>query len=273
MSILDELGLFFTKRHAHRDAVHGVEGGSRRQTASLGVNPRDAALETHEYRQAVHDANQSHHVLELEDELRRAEDLRAVVGHSGLYTFGLLGVMAVEAVGAFLILQALGVAPEHRPILAIGLSVTLIAATKAASHAMETKEGETFSWKRLLIPLVYTILVAAIVILRVAGNEDEDTSSLVAFADGALLTALTAGPAWVAAYIEKKRAPAAELGRQITLIRRRLSDARRREKRAQTYLTRLDAQGVAYDRAIARNSATYSVEQDIARAGSTGNAT
>lgn len=271
MSIFDELGLLFTKRHAHRDASYGVDGGSRRQLASLGLNPRDSARETHEYRQAVHDANQSHKVVELEDELRRAEDLRSVVGSPGLYTIGLLGVMAVEAVGAFLILQTLGVAPEHRPILAIGLSVTLIAATKAAAHAMEGKEGEGFSWKRLLIPLVYTVLVAAIVILRVAGNEDEDASPLVAFADGALLTALTAGPAWVAAYIEKKRGPAAELARQIALVHGRLRDARRREKRANAYLTRVDAEGVSYDRAVARNTATYSVEQDIARAGGNGN--
>lgn len=270
MSILEELNLFFTKRHAHRDAAHDIDGGSRRQLARLGANPRDEAIGTHQYRQAVNDANQAHRVAELEDELRRAEDLRSVVGTPWIYNIGLLAVGVVEAIGAFIILQAQGVAPAHRPFLAVGLSITLIASTRAAAAAAEKSDGGTSLLIRAIVVVGYAILVAAIVFIRVNANDDGEASRSFAFADGALLLAVTVGPALVAAWMEKKRGPAAQLAGQLSLIRSRLRAARRLVERARKYLEGVDRAAVAHTRSLTRTEAQYSVERDIARSEGTG---
>ena len=266
MSIRDTIDLYLMKRDAHRDAEHGVDGGARRQLARFGANPKDAVKDTTEYRQAVHDVNEEHRVGELEDEVRRAEDLRAVVGSTWFYNLGLAAVGVVEAIGAFLILQAQGVEPAHRPFLAIGLSITLIAATRAAATVAEKKDARTSLFIRGIVIVGYAALVGAIAFIRVSANEDEEATRSFAFADGVLLLAVTIGPALVAAWMEKKRAPAAQLAEQISLLRTRLRAARKRVERGRKYLEHVDHAAVAHSRTLTRTDALYSVEQDIARA-------
>lgn len=270
MSIREQIELHLTKRDAHRDAGHGVDGGARRQIARFGVDPKEAVKDTAEYRQAVHDVNEEHRVSELADELRRAEDLRAVVGSPWLYNLGLFAVGVIEAVGAFVILQSQGIAPTIRPFAAVALSLTLLAATRAATSVTKQQNARTSLLVRGLVVLGYALLVFAVVTIRVAANEDEEASRTFAFADGILIAAVTMVPALVAAWMETKRAPAAQLAAQIALIRARLRFARRLVERSRKYLERVDRDAVAHTRALARTEALYSVEQDIARAEGTG---
>ncbi len=266
MNIREHIDLFLTKRDAHRDAENGVDGSARRQLARFGATSKEALKDTAEYRQAVHDANQGHHVVELEDEVRRAEDLRAVVGSPWIYNLGLLAVGVVEAVGAFIILQAQGVAPAHRPFLAVGLSITLIAATRAAAAVAEKKDERTSLLIRGSVVIGYAMLACAIAYVRVSANEGEETSRSFALADGVLLLAVTIGPALVAAWMEKKRAPAAQLAEQISLIRSRLRAARKLVERGRRRVQSVDRSEVERADVRARAEALYSVEQDIARA-------
>lgn len=267
MNIKEEIDLFFTKRHAHRDASNNVDGSARRHLASLADHPREKARGTRKYSEAVQDVNLSHTVAELEDELRRGEDLQSVVGSHWPLTFGLLAIMVVEAVGAFLILQAQGIAPAQRPFVAIGLACTLFGTTKAAVWATRGKEagrGSLLSY--LIAPVAYVLLAFALVFIRLGEVEDEEATSTFTLAGGVVFAFITMGPALIAVWLERKRAPAVELARQITLIRTRLRDARRRVARAQAYLDQIDTKSLAYDRAVTRREALYSVEHEIARA-------
>lgn len=266
MSIRERIDLHLTKRDAHRDAEHGVDGGARRQIARFGVDPKEAAKDTAEYRQAVHNVNEAHRVTELEDELRRAEDLRAVVGSPWLYNLGLLAVGVVEGIGAFVILQAQGIAPAIRPYAAIALALTLLAATRAATTVTKQKDARASLIVRGLVVIGYALLVFAVVTIRVSANEDAEATRSFALADGILIAAVTMVPALVAAWMETKRAPAAQLAEQISLIRSRLRAARKLVERARKYLERVDRDAAAHARALARTEALYSVEQDIARA-------
>lgn len=268
MNLMEELRLAFTRLHAHRDAAHGVDGGARRQIARLGHDPGTSLRETTVYRQAVVDVNLGHRVEELEDELRRAEDMRSIFGHPYAFTLALLFVAACEGFGAMQILQSLGTPPEQRPLLAIVLVITLIGITKALAHVLKpSKDGPPVPlWKRFLFPLLYTLLILAIVVLRAGGGSDADASQLLSLADAVVLTALTAGPAWAAVEIEARRAPALQLHRQIELVRKRLAETRGRLLRARRHLAEVDAHELRFRRESARSEALYSVEQDIARA-------
>lgn len=267
MGLRDEISLLFTGLHARRDAKNGVDASTRRELVSKSRDPREAARGTHRYQQAVRDANLGHVVTEYEDELRRAEDLQAVVGRPWPWTFGLCLVVAAEVAGTFLVLKAVGVEPHLRPILAVGLTATLIGVTKGVEYAIGGKgNAKAPILPRLGVTLAWASLILAVAYIRGGGGEGDDTSEGITPALGVFFIALTAGPAVVATWLERKRAPAAELARQVSLIRKRLRDTHARHARARAYLENLDDEGVAHDRESTRQAALYSIEHEIARA-------
>lgn len=275
---------------ARRDARDGVEAKDRRMTATIGLPPAEVARESYAYRNAIRNVSDTGRVDELREDLRRGEDLEAVVGRSWTYTVGLVVVWAVEFAGALLIMRALGLPANHRFLPALALTLALVGLTKVvvkvttAPHASppagamtgpggaddvadEEVHREPIEWKRYLLPVALAVFVGAIACVRAAGSDAEDVPPLVAWSEAILMVAISVGPAFAAAWLEKKRAPAAELAHRLTTLRRRLAAEERRIQRAERHLLGVDRAMVKWQQGNARGRAVYSMahESTLAR--------
>ncbi|MBI5515261.1 MAG: hypothetical protein HY909_15900 [Deltaproteobacteria bacterium] len=290
----------FAMREAERQAQLGVDGKDRYVTEVLGLPPAEVERTSYVYRNAVQQVGDTGRLEELREDLRRGQDLQAIVGSPWPYTLGLVVVWGLEAAGSLLILRALGVPPEHRPLPALALTLAMIGLTKATIAATSAPRPLMVSgapgadsgpgapgaasagadldpnrplpspavtpWRRYLLPIVYGCLVAAVAASRVLGSDAADVPAAVAWSEAAIMIAVTCGPAFAAIWLEGKRAPALELARRIALIRRRLRVEERRIRKAERFLTRLDRAQVRWAQDNATLRARFSVEHELATA-------
>lgn len=283
MKIISNL---FATLQAQRHARMGVDGKDRYLTETIGLPPSELERGSYAYRTAVQQVADTGRVEELREDLRRGQDLQAIVGTPGLYTVGLVVVWGLEAAGSLLILRALGVPAEHRLLPAaaltlamLGLTKVTVAATSAPSNpAAPPSSGSdpdpnpaapafaTISWKRYLLPLVYGGLIAAVAASRVMGSDAADVPPVVALSEAVIMIAITCGPAFAAIWLEGKRAPALELARRVGLTRRRLVAEERRIRRADKFLMRVDRDQVRWTRENAELRAGYSTAHELALA-------
>ncbi len=295
------IGNLFATLQAQRHARLGIDGKDRYVTKTLGLPPAEVEKPSYVYRNAVQQVGDTGRLEELREDLRRGQDLQAIVGHPWQYTAGLVIVWGLEAAGSLLILRALGVPAEHRPLPAaaltlamIGLTKVTVAATSAPRNVIAPPPSGTDSgpntagaaaptvvdldptrpppvpaaipWRRYLLPAVYGCLVAAVAASRVMGSDAADVPPVVAWSEAAIMIAITCGPAFAAIWLEGKRAPALELARRIALIRRRLRGEERRIKQADRVLTQLDRAQVRWTRDNATMRAGYSIAHELATA-------
>lgn len=276
------------RRKAREEAGLQVDGRVRVLTETYGADPLAREKNSLRYREAVQTVAAHGVIRELEEELGHLEDFRAPIGNVHAFTAALVALTVVEFWGALQLLRAMNVPEDTRPFGAIALSLALIALTKAAAtarpatvtpapaptEASDTEEGTEapapapapFDWKALLVPGLYTLFIAGIAAARLGTQDPEEATTLFSFSDAILTVATTAGPAWLAAHVARRRAPALELARRISLLSTRLTRARRKEAAAKRYLQRLDARSVAHADAVLRTDAAYSLEHERAQA-------
>lgn len=290
MNFLNFFWRFMTARAARIDSGHGVDAKDRRMTAALGLSPADVEKSTYEYQRAVQDASDTSQVEELRDEIRRAVDLRGLVGTPFIYTVGLVLIWIVEFAGALLILKSLGIPAAHRVLPALALTAALIGLTHVtvkvtasraplfppndpnsggesdASAAEVAPSGEQLDWRRFLFPLVFGVLVGAIALVRVFGSNADEVPPIVAWSEAILMIAISVGPAFAATWVETQRAPAVELDRRIRTLEGRLRQEERRIKRADRLLASVDRRTAEWTKEMARRRAIYSTEHELARA-------
>ncbi|TAK31194.1 MAG: hypothetical protein EPO40_05705 [Myxococcaceae bacterium] len=286
---------------AKRHARGRVDGKDRFITNTLGLPPADVARESYEYRTAIRQVADTGRLEELREDLRRGEDVQALVGTPWRYTVGLVVVWGLEVAGSFLILRALGVPAEHRPLPALALTLAMIGLTKVTVAATSTpsqpavpvppdddpepgapgaaaSKGSdpvarrplsalaTIPLRRYLLPLVFGGLVAAVAFARVMGSDAADVPPLVAWSEAVIMIAIACGPSFAAVWLEGKRAPALELARQVALVRGRLRAEQRRVEAAEQFLTRLDRAQGRWTRANAELRAGYGTAYELALA-------
>lgn len=289
-----------TVHHARTDAARQTTTKETYTTETLGLPPLELERGSHLYRDAVRQAADTGRLEELREDHRRGEDLLPIVGDPWPYTLGLAAVWGLEVAGSLLILRALGVPAEHRPLPALALTLAMVGLTKltvaatatprtlppAAAPASPDPDSSSSApaagrapipWKRYLLPLVYGVLVAGVAVTRVVGSDATDVPPIVAAAEAVIMIAITCGPAFAATWLESKRAPAKELARRIALIQKRLRAEERRIKRAQKFLAKVDRDQVrwtqdnavlratfttAYTRAVAENRADADLDAD-----------
>lgn len=289
MSILQQLWL---SHLAGRDARARYDGKDQRLATMIGPAPAEVERGSYLYREAVQGVADTGLRDELRDDVRRGEDLQALVGTPTLLTLGLIIVWVIEFAGALLLLRSLGFPAEHRILPAAALTLTLVGLTMLAAKATRTSGAElreppvavrvepggepeeeakinplaalvNIEWKRYFIPAVYGVLVLAIAMIRVAGSNGEDVPTLVAWSEAAIMVAITIGPAFAATWLERKRNPAAELARKIRSIRRRLRTEEKRIAQDNKFLLRVDRDQVAWTRRNVSLRATYATAHQL----------
>ncbi len=273
---------------ARFDARDGIDAKDRRMVASHGLAPAEVERGSYLHREAIEAVADTGRLEEYREDVRRGEDAQALIGTPFLYTIALVGVWAIEFAGALLVLRSLGVPAIHRVLPALALTLTLIALTKYAvklatpakrqGPAPDAPPGEPslsgpdapvapsaptpFAFRLYAVACLHGLLVLAIGLARVMGSDAEDVPAIALWSEAAIMVAISAGPAFVAAWLERRRAPAVELARQLTTLRRRLRGEERRIDRANRYLRRLDRQQVEWTQTNAQGRAAYSVAHE-----------
>lgn len=263
---------FFASQNARRDAALGVDARERFLVEELGLEPATFDPATNEeHAQIARDLALEPDIRELEDDVRRAEDLVPSIGTPLQYLTGLVLIAGVEFWGSLLVVRALGAPPEHRMLIAIGLTLAILYLTHRLAESSAPPPsgaplGARFAHaaKRILVPIVYGLVVVSIAATR-SGAEGGGAESL-SLTEGVLMVFTTVGPAWLAAYLETRRAPASELAKRLRTLRRRLRVLQSRYERARTYVRDLERARSAWRAATARMDARYSVHHELATA-------
>ncbi len=271
---------------ARFDAKDGIDAKDRRMMASHGLAPAEVERGSFRHREAIEAVADTGRLEEYREDVRRGEDAQALIGTPFLYTVALVGVWGIEFAGALLVLRSLGVPAAHRVLPALALTLSLIALTKYTvklatppkrpGPASDAPPGDPspsapdapvavaapFDFRRYAIACLYGLLVLAIALARVMGSDAEDVPAIALWSEAAIMVAISAGPAFVAAWLERRRAPAVELARQLATLRRRLRGEERRIDRANRYLRRLDRVQAAWTQTNAQGRAAYSVAHE-----------
>jgi hypothetical protein len=115
----------------------------------------------------------------------------------------------------------------------------------------------------LVILIVYSAFVAAITLVRIQNTTDEEASKLEVIAQSLLMVATSVGPAWVAEWLIRRRAPAVALWKRLKMLRKRLRDSERTHARAQETVNRIARDGARWDIEAARRRALYITEHRL----------
>ena len=265
---------------ARVDARDGIDAKDRRMLASHGLAPAEVERGSYLHREAVEAVADTGRLEEYRDDFSRGEDAQAILGKPFPYTVGLAAVWSIEFAGALLVLRSLGVPASHRVLPAAALTLSLIALTKytmkVATPTDRPSEAPApspsidgtptapapFELRRYAVACLYALLVGAIALVRVTGSDGDDVPLAARWGEAIIMVAISAGPAFAAAWLERRRAPMVELARQLATLRRRLRAEERRIAKASQYLRRLDRAQVRWTQSNAQARAAYSVAHE-----------
>jgi hypothetical protein len=285
---------YFARSRARMEGLLDMDGREGYLTETFGVGPSTLAKSSLEYRESVEALAARSRRTDIEEELLRLRELQSAIGTPEGYTLGLVGLTIIETWGMVTLLQSFdGVSATERPYLAVGLSIGLIQLTKAVAEATSRPtrrrsppaagsapapttlpRGPTtpdegvpqaldIPWRAIVLIAAYTVFVAGIVVLRVTGHASGDEGvTAQALAEGVATVVTTIGPAWFAARVAAKRAPAKQLAKRIALVVRKLRVAERQERNARRYLTELDRAQASHVDARARTEAAFERERE-----------
>jgi transposase len=109
----------------------------------------------------------------------------------------------------------------------------------------------------LLTIAAYALVMVAVTILRTLHAATDDASRAEELSVGIVMLAVTIGAAWLAESIMSRRGPSVRLAKERRNLQRRLRDAERRQRHAQTYIEQFERNRVRQRERIARDRATY----------------
>lgn len=277
--MIDALRRLHLERRARAAALVDVDARARVARETYGEDPTNLAKGSLELREATETLAARGLIRDLEEQRLRLLNLRTVIGDSRLWTAALIGLVVVESWGAMTLLKTMGMSAEERRFPAIALALALIGLTKAVAGGggSPPKGGEappkdvaslvaSVPWRTALVAVIYTLLIGALVVVRVFADADEEAVTAVSWAEGIVAIAVTAGPAWVAAYVAKRRVPAAELSGRIEIVERSLAAAKSQERKARRFVTNLDRASAQHRDAVGRADAAVSLAYDRAQA-------
>jgi negative regulator of sigma E activity len=111
-------------------------------------------------------------------------------------------------------------------------------------------------WFKVTIA-AYALVMIAVTVLRSLQAGNDDGSRAEELAIGIVMLATTCGGAVLAESIMSRRGPSVRLAKERRNLQRRLRDAERRQRRAQTYVEHFERNRVRQRERIARDKATY----------------
>lgn len=271
-----------TEHGARTDARHGLDSVEDRIVAECGPRPKLDPVANPEHGQLVAALAERVRIEELREDLARVEDELAKHMSPLLLGLGLLAAMAIEVLGALLIMRALQVPSNERLPLGLALAfaligITAVVAHRTASRADDEKErakGKTsrgLSWLKrsawtLIIVVIYTAFVGAITVIRLQSSAEGDGSPLEIIAQALLMLATCLGPAWMAEWLMRRRAPAVAVRKRHRLLARRIKDTERAYRKAQTAINQIARDGARWDLEAARRRALYATTYRLEKA-------
>jgi hypothetical protein len=245
-------------KRAREDAARGIYQPDSYVVASQGAEPSFDPV------QNLQHANVGSHlqdptIAELREDMRRDEDELAHHPSSHLLLVFLLVLLFLETAGAIYVMKTIGLANPERIIFGLALAVSMFFTAWLVSRT----ENRLLSMGALV---ALAILIAALSVIRVDDNAVEGGSKAVGFATGAIMTAVTIGPALMAEHILRLLAPALPLMRRIRQLRRRTKRATSSRTGATHFVTRLAKRRNQWQQEAARRRAIYDVAYRAARA-------
>lgn len=271
---------WWMQRGAEADARSGLDSIEERIVANLGPRPKVDSSTNAEHADLVTTLANHTRVEELREDVAREEDAFAHHASPALLTLGLVVAIAIEVLGAILIMRVLGVRPAERLPLGLALALALIGITavtanrasarRPATNGLGGKQAEAAAPRRsawtLVLLLAYSLFVGAITVVRIQSSTDEDASRVEIVAQSLLLLATAVGPAWMAEFLLRRRAPAVAIKRRLVTLRKRLRGAERAHERARKTVNQIAREGARWDAEAARRRAFYVTHHRLAHA-------
>lgn len=265
------------KRGARRDAHSDLQSADDRIVAELGPRPKFDPVANPEHGEFSRVLGERVRIEELREDITRADDVSAGRAPPLAFTLGLVVAVAVEVLGAILIMRVLGVPPSERLPLGLALAVTLIGITGATAHRTSERratpgrdsavpQAHKRSASTAIILAGYTAVVLAIAVVRVRSSADEESSQLEIVAQSLLMLATSIGPAWISEWLVRNRSPAAASHKLSRLLRTRLRDAERAQARAQAAVNQITRAGARWDIEAAQRRALYTTHHRLENA-------
>ena len=213
--------------NAKRDATAGVDSRDDVVKALLGERPMlDPSKPDH--RRVEVDLNLDAEIQTRENQLEALEDRRA--HEPTIVPINLvLGLCYVsEPMACVSLMASYGFLNPEKTIFGVMLAAGIFGITSIAARL----SGRA----RYAVCALYAGLVVAVAGSRLAERGD---GSVTSGAEAIVLVFLTVGPALLAEWCWRRRAPGAILAKQTRLVRRRLADVRGRRERAQQYVNKI----------------------------------
>lgn len=263
MNIIDRL---FVHRGARADARYQLQSVEERVIGDLGLRPKLDAANNPEHAEFVRVLGDRVRVDELKEDTLRIEREAAEHGSAALYTTGIVATVVLEAFGANQLMGSLGMESSERFLLGLALAIALVGFTYIASNRVaptseEEASGVMQAAKRSLMSMIilgmYSAIVVAIAVIRVESSTDDESSGLGSVAQALVLLVTAVGPAWLAEWLIRKRAPAANVRARAAIVKRELRLAERKHKQARDAINNITREGVRWDGEAARRRAVY----------------
>jgi hypothetical protein len=262
---------------ARTDAKYGVDLTDQRIVADLGQRPQLKTAENPEHSEWARTLADRARIGELREDITRAEDATSHHTSPIGVLIGLIVTVAIEVLGAILIMGDTGVDSRERLPLAFGLALAVIGITAVAARSSTPSSSppgagnpprspgavarRTFF--SIAILTSYTALVGAIAVVRVLNALDEETLRAQALSNSLIMLATAIGPAWCAEALLRRWRKAVPVRKHLKVLRRRLKDAERERARAEAAVNRIAREGAKWDGDAARRRALYATHHKL----------
>jgi hypothetical protein len=250
------------RRAARQDAALGINSVEQLVLALLGPrpsidpnNPRHASL--------VYQARPAPVQQDREEDLRARQREYAECTSPAILLPAIILIALVEFWGAIRVMKGIGVNEAERIPFGVALGAFLLVLTLLVSRRAQTEvRGQSSGARRLVTAVLflgYAVVVGSLSYSRAqeAGNE---ISGAALWAEVAIMTSATLGPAWLTDVLWAAFTKARRLKQDIQQLRRDLKQADRRRRQGEVFTNRVGAQAEAWDHNAAEIRAVYTTE-------------
>lgn len=254
---------------ARNDAKHGnykvwiviVQFLGDRPGVDAEKYPEHARMLTNQTGVAVEDAREA---------IAEREQSAASGNHISpwLITVGVIGAVIAESMGGAYLMSSFGMSDGQRIGAGIAFGAGLLLFTGVVAKrtgASHDKASLSRSAGTLGALILYSVMVLAIVGLRVMDAEADDNKLEAVFRAFVLLV-VTMAPPWLTEFLMRRRAQSGRLHTELVQLRRTQREATRDRDRARSSLQKVSRESESWDREARRLKAVYDSEFTSTRA-------
>jgi hypothetical protein len=268
---------YSVRRSAALDAKHNVNSSEDHITAAIGQRSQFDPAKNPEHGETARVLAERPQLEEDRQDMARKENEVLQTPSPLVLASGLVVAVAIELVGAFLIVKDIGISETERVPVALALALAVIGLTtltaRGPSPSPANEEGGGVVEKtlttvrravvRLGILITYTAVAVAIAVVRIVSAMDDQTLTAQAFAGAVVMLAASIGPAWFAESLIRRWRQAGPLRKQAKILRKRLRKGEKARARAQATVNRITKDGTRWDGEAAKRRAEYAIRHRL----------